>query len=63
MLLLDLVRSATKSLVDPPEAVEHRFGGGDDVERGRDGTALFKVGDPEFASCKFPFNIGLFLWS
>jgi hypothetical protein len=44
-----------------PEKVEDALGGGNDVERGRDGPALFEVGDPQLAASKLPLDVSLFL--
>ena len=62
MLLLGLIPgSATHSMKDPFEEIIDTLWRGNDIERGRDRLALLEVRDPQFATSKFPLDVGFLL--
>lgn len=54
-------RVAAELPAGPLYNVPQAFGCWNDVERHWNSSALFKIADPQFATCEFPFDIGSFL--
>ena len=61
MLLDHLGGLPETSAADPPEDVVDGLWSRDDVERWRNSSTFFKIGDPELAPGKLPFYISFFL--
>jgi hypothetical protein len=61
MFFLHLAGSTTDFRESPFEQIEQAFGRWNDVERGWNGPTFLKIGDPQLASGKLPFDISFFL--
>lgn len=46
---------------DAEHQVIERLWAGNQVERGGEGSALVKVGEPQLGSCKLPLNVSILL--